>query len=95
MVIKSFAQFIQNENSPVITEQAFLKRKKASSYMDANNIMQTTHIVEFEVGKDHQLMKFTVTNRIYRVLEENTIGMLTHQGTRFKAFEWNGTRVEK
>lgn len=86
-------RFIDNEKSPVITEPAYLKNKKSSTSTDENGCMSTTLYLVFETNDN--IIKCTVPNRIYRAVRENTHGMLTHQGTRFKSFEFNGIRIEK
>lgn len=86
-------RFIDNEKSPVVTEPAYLKNKQSSTSTDANGCMNTTFYLVFVTGD--KIIKCSVPNRIYRAVAENTHGILVHQGTRFKSFEFDGIRIEK
>ncbi len=93
IIIANIKRFIDNENSPIVTEKAYLRRKKSDSHMNADGCMHTTLLLEFDINGT--IIKCTVPNRVYRQVREGTEGMLTHQGTRFKCFEVDGIRIEK
>lgn len=93
LLVRNIAQFIQNENSPVVTEQALVTRKINDTHIDANGVASTTLLICFDVGG--QVLKCSVPGRVYRAIPKGASGLLTHQGTRFKAFEFGGCRVEK
>lgn len=95
ILLSGITRFLQNERSPVVTVPAVLTKKKTSSYVDANHVTTTKYFVEFEIGADAGILRCAVPYRVYRRLEEGVSGTLTHQGTRFQAFAWNGIRVEK
>lgn len=86
-------RWMENERSPVLTEHAYLRRKVTESHLDANGVMNTTLLLVFDLeGKS---LKCTVSGRVYRAVREGANGLLTHQGTRFRCFEFDGIRVEK
>lgn len=95
ILLSGIVRFMQNERSPIITEQALLLKKRRCTETDANHMIITNYYVEFETGTDTKFLKCAVSHQIYLQLEEGVSGMLTHQGSRFKAFEWNGMRVEQ
>ena len=85
--------FIDNENSPIVSEEAYVKRKIKDTHIDANGIANTTLMIVFTV--DSRDIKCRVRNRIYRGIPKDTYGVLTHKGTRFIRFEFDGKVVEK
>ena len=85
--------FIENENSPIISEEAYVKRKINDTHIDANGVANTTLMILFTVNSKD--IKCHVRNRIYRGIPKDTYGILTHKGTRFIKFEFDGKVVEK
>lgn len=85
--------FIDNENSPIVSEEAYVKRKINDTHIDANGVTNTTLMIVFTV--DSQDIKCHVRNRIYRSIPKDTYGILTHKGTRFIKFEFDGKVIEK
>lgn len=61
--------------------------------MDADGIMNESWILIFDINGTK--LRCSVPHRVYRAVSDNTSGRLTHQGTRFMSYEFNGTRVEK
>lgn len=93
IVIMGLIRFIENENSPVLTERAVLVKKINNTTMDANGTMHTDLLLKFDIGGS--ILKCPVNGRVYRQMQEGMDGMLTHQGTRFKCFEVDGIKIEK
>lgn len=93
VIVAGISQYIQNENSPILTEKATLVRKINDTMIDTNGVPMTTLYLKFEINGITR--KFTVSGRIYRSVQENSIGLLTYQGTRFISFESNGVKVER
>lgn len=86
-------RWMENERSPVLTEPAHLRKKITESHLDANGVMNTTLLLIFDL--EGLTLKCTVPGRVYREVREGADGLLTHQGTRFRCFEFEGIRVEK
>lgn len=95
LLIKNIAQFIRNENSPVSTQAAVLETKRRRTSMDANHVSHTTFTAEFLLLPEQERLLCHVPRRVYQDLEEGGRGLLTHQGTRFLRFEWEGHVAEK
>ncbi len=92
-LVVNIKRFIENENSPVVTENAYLRKKINDTHMDANGVVHSSLLLLFDI--DGNTIKCVVPGRVYRAVNEGTYGLLTHQGTRFKCFEFNGIKVEK
>lgn len=95
ILLSLLSGFMQNKNSPVVTEQAFLIKKENRTHMDANNLLHTEYIASFKLRGNSAVLKCAVPFKVYKQLKEEVSGLLTHQGTKFEAFEWEGFRVEK
>ena len=92
-VITGIKTFFDNENSEVLSEEAYVKRKIDDTHVDANGVMNTTLTIVFTV-KDKDI-RCVMTHRTYRKISKNSKGILTHKGTRFISFEFDGILVEK
>lgn len=95
LLIQNVARFVQNENAPLLTQAATLVEKRRVNHRDANNITQTSYTAAFLLAEDQRELRCTLPRRVYNDLEEGAHGLLTHQGTRFQRFEWDGRTVEK
>lgn len=88
------ARFIRNERSPEVTQRATVKKKRANTQIDPNGVASTTLTLTFQIGDEK--LTCGVSGTVYRTISENSSGMLTHQGTRFRRFVCDdGTVVEK
>ncbi len=93
LIAVNIKRFIDNERSPVVTENAWLRRKRDNTSIDANGVMHSTLSLVFEV--EGGTLECVVPGRVYRAVREGANGLLTHQGTRFRSFVWDGKRIEK
>ena len=94
ILVRNITEFFNNENSPELTQAAILRRKR--QYTTNNNgVISTSYAAEFEIRESGESIRCHISRRVWKALEENTLGQLTHQGTRFRRFEWNGKSVEK
>ena len=91
-------QKIKDDNSPVLTVSARLRRKwedttttqtpiggDISSASGCSTTTTTTYYVEFQVESGDTL-KFNVDHSQYRHLNEGSLGDLTFQGSRYLSF---------
>ena len=85
IIVKNIAQFIENENSPVLTVSAVIVDKRRRSHHHQNHHTHSYHIA-FET-QDGELLELRVRRSEYYELEIGDRGMLTHQGTRYQGFE--------
>lgn len=92
-IFSGISRFIYNENSPIVSEEAYVKRKINNTHIDANGVSNTTLMIVFTVNSED--IKCVVRHRIYREIPKNTYGILTHKGTRFIKFEFDGQVIEK
>ena len=95
ILIRSITEFINNQNSPELTQAAILRRKRQYTTTDNNGVISTSYAAEFELRENGESIRCYISYRAWKALEENTLGQLTHKGTRFRRFEWNGKSVEK
>ena len=89
IIAKNIGQFIENENSPVLTVSATIvdKRRKTHHHHHSNgHHVSHSYLVTFET-QDGELLELRVKRYEYNELEVGDRGMLTHQGTRYKGFE--------
>lgn len=93
VIVAAIIRFLKNETSPIVTESATLLKKVDDTTVDNDGIMTESLILIFDINGTK--LKCGVSSRIYRAVKENTSGQLTHQGTRFISYEFNGTRVVK
>ena len=95
ILVRNITEFFNNENSPELTQAAILRRKRQYTTTDNNGAISTSYAAEFEIRESGESIRCHISRRVWKALEENTLGQLTHQGTRFRRFEWNGKSVEK
>ncbi len=93
VLIQGVAQFVQNERAPVVTEPARLVRKVANTHTDAGGGVQETLTLVFALESGE--LRCCVSGRVYRAVPEGSAGLLTHQGTRFRRFDFGRRTVEK
>ena len=89
IIAKNIGQFIENENSPVLTVSATIvdKRRRTHHHHNSNgHHVSHSYLVTFET-QDGELLELRVKRYEYNELEVGDRGMLTHQGTRYKGFE--------
>ena len=89
IIAKNIGQFIENENSPVLTVSAAVvdKRRKAHHHhSNGHHHHSHSYHITFET-QDGEILELRVKRYEYNELEVGDRGMLTHQGTRYKGFE--------
>ena len=85
IIIKNVRQYIENENSPVLTVSATIVDKRRRSHHHQNHHTHSYHIT-FET-QDGEILELRVKRSEYYELEIGDRGLLTHQGTRYHGFE--------
>lgn len=86
---KGIAQFIKNENSPVLTVPATIvdmRRKTHHHHHNHGHHHSHSYHVTFEVGSGERI-ELRVLWTDYRELSVGDRGTLTYQGTRYQGFE--------
>ena len=89
IIAKNIVQFIENENSPVLTVPATvvdMRRRTHHHHHKHGHHHSHSYHVTFEV-ESGQRMELRVQRYDYRELTVGDSGMLTYQGTRYKSFE--------
>ena len=89
IIAKNTGQFIENENSPVLTVPATIvdmRRKTHHHHSNGHHHHSHSYYVIFEVENGERL-ELRVTRLEYNELAVGDRGMLIHQGTRYKCFE--------
>ena len=85
---KGIAQFIENENSPVLTVPATIvdmRRKTHHHHHKHGHHHSHSYHVTFEMENGERL-ELRVKRYEYNELSIGDRGMLTHQGTRYQGF---------
>ena len=85
---KGIAQFIENENSPVLTVPATIvdmRRKTHHHHSGGHHHHSHSYHITFELENGERL-ELKVRRQEYRELAIGDKGMLTHQGTRYQGF---------
>ena len=82
IIAKNIGQFIENENSPVLTVPATIVDMRRKTHHHHSH----SYHVTFEV-ENGERMELRVKRYEYSELTIGDRGMLTHQGTRYKGFE--------
>ena len=85
----NISQFIENENSPVLTISATIvdkRRKTHHHHSNGHHHHSHSYHITFE-NQDGERIELRVKLHEYHDLEIGDRGMLTHQGTRYKGFE--------
>ena len=89
IIAKNIGQFIENENSPVLTVSATIvdkRRKTHHHHSNGHHHHSHSYHITFET-QDGEILELRVKRYEYNGLEVGDRGMLTHQGTRYKGFE--------
>ena len=85
---KGIAQFIENENSPMLTVPAIIvdmRRKTHHHHSNGHHHHTHSYHITFELDSGERL-ELRVKRQEYRELVIGDKGMLTHQGTRYQGF---------
>ena len=88
IIAKNIGQFIENENSPVLTVSATIvdkRRKTHHHHSNGHHHHSHSYHITFET-QDGEILELRVKRYEYNELEVGDRGMLTHQGTRYKGF---------
>ncbi len=86
---KGIAQFIENENSPVLTGQATvvdMRRKTHHHHSNGHHHHSHSYHITFE-KEDGEELELKVKRYAYNELSIGDRGVLTHKGTRYMGFE--------
>ena len=86
---KAVAQFIENENSPMLTGPATIvdmRRKTHHHHSNGHHHHTHSYHITFE-KEDGQRLELKVKRYEYHELSVGDRGILTHQGTRYQGFE--------
>ena len=89
IIAKNIGQFIENENSPVLTISATIvdkRRKTHHHHSNGHHHHSHSYHITFEM-QDGERIELRVKRYEYNELAIGDRGMLTHQGTRYKGFE--------
>lgn len=88
ILAKNISQFIENENSPVLTTSAIIvdmRRKTHHHHSNGHHHHSHSYHVTFETDSGERL-ELRVKRYEYQSMVIGERGMLTHQGTRYKGF---------
>ena len=85
IIAKNIGQFIENENSPVLTVSATVADKRRKTHHHRSGHTHSYHVT-FETDNGEEL-ELRVKRYVYSELSVGDRGMLTHQGTRYKGFD--------
>ena len=89
IIAKNIGQFIENENSPVLTVSAAIvdmRRKTHHHHHKHGHHHSHSYHITFET-QDGERLELRVKRYEYNELTIGDSGMLTHQGTRYLGFE--------
>ena len=89
IIAKNIGQFIENENSPVLTVSATIvdkRRRTHHHHSNGHHHHSHSYHITFET-QDGEILELRVKRYEYIELEVGDRGMLIHQGTRYKGFE--------
>lgn len=84
IIAKNMSQFIENENSPVLTGHATVVDMRRKTHHHQNHHSHSYHIT-FEKENGERL-ELKVKRHEYKELSTGDRGVLTHQGTRYQGF---------
>ena len=87
-IIKGISQFIQNENSPVLTVSATIvdmRRKTHHHHSNGHHHHSHSYHITFRT-QDGELLVLRVKRYEFMELAVGDTGMLTHRGTRYQGF---------
>jgi len=86
-ILNGIRQWAKNNNSPELTVPAKIVTKRTDTRGGSgNSSAHTSYYVTFEVQSGDRI-ELKLDGRNYGQLAEYDFGILTFQGTRFKAFE--------
>ena len=88
MIGRGVTQFIENENSPVLTIPATIvdmRRKTHHHHSNGHHHHTHSYHITFQT-QEGELIELRVKWYEYRELAIGDKGMLTHQGTRYQGF---------
>lgn len=88
IIAKNIGQFIENENSPVLTVSAMIvdmRRKTHHNHSGNHHHHSHSYHVTFELDNGERL-ELRIKRNEYNELSIGDRGMLTHQGTRYQGF---------
>ena len=91
---RGITQFIENENSPVLTIPATIvdmRRKTHHHHSNGHHHHTHSYHITFQT-QEGELLELRVKWYEYRELAIGDKGMLTHQGTRYQGFARNEER---
>ena len=85
---KGIAQFIENENAPVLTVPAtIVDMRRKTHHHHSNGHHHHTHSYHITIQtQEGELIELRVKRHEYMELAIGDKGMLTHQGTRYQGF---------
>lgn len=89
IVGKGISQWIENENSPVLTVSASIvdmRRKTHHHHHNGHHHHSRTYHVTFE-KEGGERIELKVKRNEYHEMSIGDKGMLTHQGTRYQGFK--------
>ena len=89
IIAKNIGQFVENENSPVLTISATIvdkRRKTHHHHSNGHHHHSHSYHITFET-QDGEVLELRVKRYEYNEMEVGDRGMLTHQVTRYKGFE--------
>ena len=91
-LIQGIGQWIENENSPVLTESAVIAdRRRRTHHHHSNGHHHHSHSYHVTfLLENGENMELRVRRWEYDSMKAGDKGMLTHQGTRFLGFEQKG-----
>lgn len=85
IIAKNINQFIENENSPVLTISAMIVDMRRKTHHGHHHYSHSYHIT-FQT-QDGERIELRVKRYEYNELTVGDKGVLTHQGTRYLGFE--------
>jgi len=89
IIIKNIAQFIENENSPVLSVSARVvdkRRRTHHHHSGGHHHHSHSYHITFQT-QNGEWLDLRVKRYEYYELQVGESGILTHQGTRYKGFE--------
>lgn len=84
IITNIMCNYILNNVAPEKQTQAVLASKKTGTYMDANNVIHTNYILEFDVLGERK--KFIVKHNVYKMYFEGQQGKLVNKRKKFVDF---------
>lgn len=91
-IITLISKLIESKNSEVLSEKAYTKSKIDNRYVDSNGVLNRNLIIVFDI--DNKEIKCVVKSEVFEKIPENVSGILTHKGTSFIKFKFDGKVIE-